>query len=115
MLRIAHVGLSRNQPELRMNHRRVSGTFTLGAHLPETGDREQDDLRIHFAKVRVADAESLRDPRAKVLDRDVGARRQPAREVGAAGHTEIDTHIALAGILLMEVTADAADVRAPVA
>src|SRR5712671_3871938 len=71
-----------------------------GPTLAVTGDRCVDQPRIALPQGLVVKAEEAKRPRTKVLHHDIGGIAELQRQIIRAGNVQIDTDIALAGILL---------------
>ena len=77
-------------------------------------DRAVDDLGIDLADIRIADAETVGDAGAIVLDHRVGLDREHPDEIGGAFLLEVDDGAALIAIEDEEAGGDAVFLRAPI-
>ena len=87
----------------------------LGAGLPEPGDADHHELRVHLAQVLPPDPPPLQGPGAEVLDEHVGLGDEPLQEVGAGRLPEVEGDRLLVPRLLEpdEAVAGVARARGP--
>ena len=79
----------------------------------ESRDRQHDELRIEPAQLVVAWHQPRHHTRAIVLDQHVGLANHIEHQFARTGRAQIESDVAFAGILLMEIARHAADDRSP--
>src|SRR5262249_24753056 len=96
------------ETDLGLHGGRVGASGAPGSRLAVTADRHVDHGRVAREHRAVVQAERGERPGAEVLDYHVGGLAQQTHHLAGGGNVQIDTQIALSGVLLRVVAADLA-------
>ena len=93
----------RADPAARRLHDQIGGReVAVRPGLPEAGDADQSDVRIHLAELRKAQSESLHDAGSEVLEYEIGAGDEFLDSLGSVRIREIEYQAALVGVQVAE-------------
>src|SRR3546814_14783291 len=101
---VAHVGQIKAAGGMDdLGEGRAAGGFS---GLSETGNRTIDQPRVQRLQVAVAQAETLHDAGAEILDQDIGGLDQIPHQIHGSRILKVERNAFLAGFQMAELAAD---------